>query len=112
MKLNTLRVADIGLRVIPAVLVMAMAAGCQSSQEAAPGATGEIAVIHGQEPPETPQLIFVDVDFFAIRAWQHSQLDRMVSEHARSIGADTAYVRITEDSSSEIRYTVTTYRHR
>ncbi len=64
------------------------------------------------EPPETPELIFVDVDFFTIRAWQHSQLDRMVSEHARSIGADTAYVRITEDSSSEIRYTVTAYRRR
>ena len=115
MRPNALKVAGIALCVIALAVLLATAAGCQSSQEAATGTNtveGQIQVIYGQEPRETPNLVFVDIDDLSIRAWQRSRLDGIVTDYARNIGADTVFVRITDETNRDILYTVTAYKHR
>ncbi len=112
---NWLKVVGLAVRVIPLAMVLVILAGCQSSQDAAFGANaaeGHIQVNYGQEPPETPNLVFVDIDDQTIRAWQRNRLDGIVTDYARSIGADTVFVRITDETNRDILYTVTAYKHR
>ena len=113
MRPNVLKGAGIALRVIPLAMVLATAAGCQSSQEAAAAlAEDQIQVIYGQEPQETPDLVFVDIDEFTVRAWQRNRLDGIVTDYARNIGANTVFVRITDETNRDILYSVTAYKRR
>ncbi len=115
MKPNALKATVIAVCVIALVMVLTTAAGCQSAPEAATGAyaaEGQIQVIYGQEPRETPQLVFIDIDDLSIRAWQRNRLDGIVTDYARHIGADTVFVRITDETNRDILYTVTAYKRR
>ena len=115
MRYYALKVAGIAVCVVPLAMVLVTLAGCQSSQDAAFGANaaeGQIQVIYGQEPRETPNLVFVDIDDMSIRAWQRNRLDGIVTDYARNIGADTVFVRITDETNRDILYTVTAYKHR
>ena len=96
---------------IAAVLFLGVADGCQSAnKETAVPVPGGIQVFHGQEPPETSDFVFVDIDEFEIRAWQRSQIDKMAVAYARSVNANVAYIQITHESQDEILFTATAFR--
>ena len=95
---------------IVAVLFLGVADGCQSAKQTAGPVPDGIQVFHGQEPPETSDFVFVDIDEFEIRAWQRSQIDKMAVAYARSVNANVAYIQITRESQDEILFTATAFR--
>lgn len=98
------------MRYIVAALTLLAVGGCETTQQATGPVPGEIHVIHGQEPDESDDFVFVDLDVFTVRAWQRKQIDTMASAYARSVNANVAYIQITGESDDEITFTATVFR--
>lgn len=93
------------------VTAMLTALGCVAGCASSPAGQSSSSVrVVGSDSGLGDDYVFVDVHIFSIERRQRGDMNRIARDYARSLGADTAVVRVTDDSGPAILFSVKAYR--